>query len=133
MGDALAELERVQPHARIINLEIAVTASEDAAPDKSIHYRMHPANTRCLTAAKIDCCVLANNHVLDWGRSGLLETLEVLHGAGIRTAGAGRDDTEAAAPALIELPGRGRVLVFAFGMESSGVSGTGPRARMEVA
>jgi len=26
---------------------------------------MHPANTRCLTAAKIDCCVLANNHVLD--------------------------------------------------------------------
>jgi len=121
-GDALAELERVQPHARIINLETAVTASEDAAPDKSIHYRMHPANTRCLTAAKIDCCVLANNHVLDWGRSGLLETLEVLHGAGIRTAGAGRDDTEAAAPALIELPGRGRVLVFAFGMESSGVS-----------
>lgn len=121
-GDALAEFERVQPHARIINLETAVTASEDAAPDKSIHYRMHPANTRCLTAAKIDCCVLANNHVLDWGRSGLLETLDTLHGAGIRTAGAGRDDSEAAAPALIELPGRGRVLVFAFGMESSGVS-----------
>lgn len=120
-GDALAELERVQPHARIINLETAVTVSEDAAPGKGIHYRMHPANTPCLTAAKIDCCVLANNHVLDWGRSGLLETLHTLHGAGIRTAGAGRDDAEAAAPALIELPGRGRVLVFAFGMESSGV------------
>ena len=121
-GDALAELERVHPHARIINLETAVTASDDAAPGRSIHYRMHPANTPCLTAAKIDCCVLANNHVLDWGRSGLLETLDALHGAGIRTAGAGRDDTEAAAPAPIELPGRGRVLVFAFGMETSGVS-----------
>lgn len=121
-GDALAELERVQPAARIINLETAVTASDDAAPGKGIHYRMHPANAPCLTAAKVDCCVLANNHVLDWGRSGFLETLDTLHGAGIRTAGAGRDDTEAAAPALIELPGRGRVIVFAFGMESSGVS-----------
>ncbi|MBI1989193.1 MAG: CapA family protein [Betaproteobacteria bacterium] len=121
-GDALAELERVHPHARIINLETAVTASDDAAPGRSIHYRMHPANTPCLTAAKIDCCVLANNHVLDWGRSGLLETLDALHGAGIRTAGAGRDHAEAAAPAPIELPGRGRVLVFAFGMETSGVS-----------
>ena len=43
-GDALAELERVRPHARIINLETSVTAAEDAWPDKGIHYRMHPAN-----------------------------------------------------------------------------------------
>ena len=120
-GDALAELERVRPDARIINLETAVTAAEDAWPGKGIHYRMHPANIPCLTAAKIDCCALANNHALDWGRSGLVETLDTLHGARIRTAGAGRDDTEAAAPALMELPGKGRVVVFAFGTESSGV------------
>jgi hypothetical protein len=48
-GDALAELERVRPNVRIINLETAVTASEDARPDKGIHYRMHPANISCLT------------------------------------------------------------------------------------
>jgi len=120
-GDALAEFERVRPDARIINLETAVTAAEDAWPGKGINYRMHPANIPCLTAAKIDCCVLANNHVLDWGRGGLLETLDTLRGARIATAGAGRDDTEAAAPALMELPGTGRVLVFAFGTESSGV------------
>ena len=120
-GDALAELERVRPNARIINLETAVTASEDARPDKGIHYRMHPANISCLTGANIDCCVLANNHVLDWGHRGLLETLDTLQGARIRIAGAGRDDTEAAAPALIELPRAGRILVFAFAMETSGV------------
>jgi poly-gamma-glutamate synthesis protein (capsule biosynthesis protein) len=120
-GDALAELDRVRPDARIVNLETAVTASDDAWPGKGIHYRMHPANVPCIAAAKIDCCVLANNHVLDWGYSGLAETLETLRGAGIRTAGAGRDDAEAAAPAAIELPGTGRVLVFAFGHESSGV------------
>ena len=120
-GDALAELDRVQPQARIINLETAVTAAEDAWPNKGIHYRMHPANVRCLAAAKVDCCALANNHVLDWGYRGLAETLAALRGAGIRTAGAGRDEADAAAPAAIELPGTGRVLVFSFGTESAGV------------
>ena len=120
-GDALAELARVRPDARIVNLETAVTAAEDAWPDKGIHYRMHPANVACLAAAAPDCCVLANNHVLDWGHRGLEETLDTLHGAGLRTAGAGRDAAEAGAPAVIELPGKGRVLVFAFGTASAGV------------
>jgi poly-gamma-glutamate synthesis protein (capsule biosynthesis protein) len=121
-GDALSELERVQPRARIINLETAVTTSEDAWPDKGIHYRMHPANVGCLTEARIDCCVLANNHVLDWGAAGLVETLDTLQRAGMKTAGAGLDESEAAAPGVIDLPGEGRVLVFAFGCESAGVS-----------
>jgi poly-gamma-glutamate synthesis protein (capsule biosynthesis protein) len=69
----------------------------------------------------LDCCVLANNHVLDWGRSGLAETLDVLRHAGLRTAGAGCDEAEAAAPAIIELAGNRRMLVFAFCTESSGV------------
>jgi len=120
-GDALGEWRRVRPDARVVNLETAVTASEEAEPGKGIHYRMHPANIPCLTAAGIDCCVLANNHVLDWGRAGLQETLEVLRRAGIRSAGAGRDAAEAAAPAVIEVPGRSRVLVFAWGMASGGV------------
>jgi poly-gamma-glutamate synthesis protein (capsule biosynthesis protein) len=120
-GDALAELERVQPDARIVNLETSVTVSDDAWPDKGIHYRMHPANVPCLTAAKLDCCVLANNHVMDWGQKGLAETLAMLHRAGIRTAGAGGDATEAAAPAIIELADGVRILVFAFGMEDGGV------------
>lgn len=120
-GDALAELRRVRPDARIVNLETSVTASEEAWSDKAIHYRMHPANVPCLTAARIDCCVLANNHVLDWGRSGLAETLTTLRNAGIRAAGAGRDATEAAAPAVIEVSQDVRVLVFGYGMESSGV------------
>jgi poly-gamma-glutamate synthesis protein (capsule biosynthesis protein) len=120
-GDALAELERAAPEARIINLETSLTTSEDARADKRIHYRAHPANAPCLTVAKIDCCVLANNHVLDWGVRGLEETLDTLHAAGVRTAGAGRDAAEAAAPAVIELAENRRVLVFAFGMESAGV------------
>jgi poly-gamma-glutamate synthesis protein (capsule biosynthesis protein) len=118
-GDALAELERARPDARIVNLETAVTLSSRRAP-KGINYRMSPANAACLTAARIDCCVLANNHVLDWGVAGLEETLDTLRSMGIHTAGAGRDAAEAQAPAVLEL-GKRKILVFAFGMESSGV------------
>ena len=113
-GDALEELARVRPDARIINLETAVTTANEAWPGKGIHYRMHPANVGILTAAGINCCVLANNHVLDWGRAGLGETLDTLRAAGIRTAGAGRTAQEAAQPAVIPIGEQTRVLVFAF-------------------
>jgi poly-gamma-glutamate capsule biosynthesis protein CapA/YwtB (metallophosphatase superfamily) len=113
-GDALAELERAQPHARIINLETAVTTSDAAWPNKGIHYRMHPGNVDILSAAAIDCCVLANNHVLDWGRAGLAETLATLDAAGIHRAGAGRDAEAAAQPAILDAGAGQRVLVFAF-------------------
>jgi len=120
-GDALALLERERPDARIVNLETAVTTSEDAWPGKEIHYRMHPANVPCLRAARIDCCTLANNHVLDWGYRGLAETAATLHGAGIRTAGAGNVEADAATPAIIDTADGSRVLVFAFATTSAGV------------
>lgn len=120
-SDALAELGRRAPDVRLINLETAVTRSEDAWPRKGIHYRMHPGNIPCVTAAGIDCCVLANNHVLDWGYAGLEETLATLQQAGLKTAGAGLSGDEAAAAAELAVPGKGRVLVFAYGHDSSGV------------
>jgi len=120
-GDALEELRRVNPDARIINLETAVTASPEFWPGKGINYRMQPRNIPCITAAKIDCCVLSNNHVLDWGYAGLTETLDTLAAANLKTAGAGRNLLEAEAPAIIEVAGKGRVLVFGFGDESSGI------------
>ncbi|MGR9035565.1 MAG: CapA family protein [Gammaproteobacteria bacterium] len=120
-GDALEELRRAQPDVRIINLETAVTTSAEFWPRKGIHYRMHPGNIPCITEAKINCCVLANNHVLDWGYAGLTETLSTLAGTNLKAAGAGRNLGEAEAPAIIEAAGKGRVLVFGFGDESSGI------------
>ncbi len=120
-GDALAELERVRPDARIVNLETAVTTASEHWPGKGIHYRMHPSNLPCLTAAGIDCASLANNHVLDWGRHGLVETLRTLHAAGIRTAGAGQDADAALAPATIALGAGRRLLVYACATTDSGV------------
>lgn len=120
-GEALRLLDEAAPDIRIVNLETSVTRADAFAPGKAVHYRMHPGNLPALTAARPDVCVLANNHVLDFGRAGLAETLGSLARAGLRTAGAGRDAEEAYAPAVIPLSPGGRVLVFALGERSSGV------------
>ncbi len=120
-GDALEVLAGAAVDVRIVNLETSITRGGSPWPGKEVHYRMHPANVGCLTAARIDCCSLANNHVMDWGYVGLDETIDTLDTAGVARAGAGREAAEAAAPAVLEVPGKGRVLVFAFGSPTSGV------------
>jgi poly-gamma-glutamate capsule biosynthesis protein CapA/YwtB (metallophosphatase superfamily) len=120
-GDALEALQRSQPDGRIVNLETAVTRSDEYWPGKGINYRMAPGNVPCLSAARIDCCVLANNHVLDWGYAGLAETLHVLHRASIRTVGAGAERSQAQQPAMLATRAGGHVIVFAFGVVSSGI------------
>jgi len=120
-GDALGELARISPDLRIINLETSITRNAGYWKGKGINYRMNPANIPCLTAAGIDVCALANNHVLDWGYDGLAETLRTLEKAGIKTAGAGSDLTTASAPAVVQVPGKGRVIVYSCGLESSGI------------
>jgi poly-gamma-glutamate capsule biosynthesis protein CapA/YwtB (metallophosphatase superfamily) len=119
-GDALRTLEEAHPDVRIANLETSVTTSENLVP-KGINYRMHPDNVPVLTAAGIDCVSLANNHVLDWGEQGLIETLETLEGAGIRTCGAGRDAEAASEPAVLDAGQGRRVIVFGFCTTDSGV------------
>jgi poly-gamma-glutamate capsule biosynthesis protein CapA/YwtB (metallophosphatase superfamily) len=120
-GDALDILTRMPPDARIINLETSITTSEDHWPEKAIHYRMHPHNVGCLASLGPDVCVLANNHVLDYGCAGLEETLRVLTSAGIATAGAGHNLTHSQQPAEIPLPNGHRVVVIGVCAESSGV------------
>jgi len=118
-GDALGVIESFAPHATIVNLETAVTTSPAAWPGKQVLYRTHPANVAVLRAAAVDCCILANNHVLDWGEQGLAETLDSLHRVGLATAGAGRDLAEAETPAIVDTP-EGRVIVIGIASTTSG-------------
>jgi len=119
-GDALGELERRAPDVRVINLETSITKHDEPAP-KGINYRMSPRNARCISAARIDCCVLANNHVLDWGSAGCIETLDTLHGMHVKTAGAGRTSVQGAAPAILQAASGFRILVFGLGSVTSGI------------
>ncbi|MGZ3771048.1 MAG: CapA family protein [Bdellovibrio sp.] len=118
-GEALSIMDAVNPKFRIINLETSVTTNNDWM-HKGINYRMNPKNIDTLVESKIDVSVLANNHVLDWGEEGLFDTLETLHEAEIKTAGAGIDKEQSSMPAILNTS-TGRVLVFSYASPSSGV------------
>ncbi|MEV0723600.1 CapA family protein [Micromonospora purpureochromogenes] len=120
-GEALRLLDDLRPDVRIVNLETSVTGRGEFAAGKEIHYRMHPDNLACLSAARLDVCALANNHVLDFGPDGLTDTLDGLRQVGITPAGAGRDAAEAWRPARIDLEGGRRLLLWSVGAPSAGV------------
>ena len=119
-GEALAQWQARRPALRIVNLETSITRHGRPWP-KGINYRMNPANVGVLAAAHVDCCVLANNHVLDWGPEGLAQTMAVLRAAHVAIAGAGERLAAAQAPAVLPLPGGRRVLVFAAATADAGV------------
>jgi poly-gamma-glutamate capsule biosynthesis protein CapA/YwtB (metallophosphatase superfamily) len=119
-GDAMQVLDELAPDLRIANLETSITRSDDFQHAKAVLYRMHPGNVACLTAARLDACALANNHVLDFGVDGLEETLDVLARAGLGPVGAGRDEQQAWRPVVFTAGGH-RVLVWSVGSASSGV------------
>jgi poly-gamma-glutamate capsule biosynthesis protein CapA/YwtB (metallophosphatase superfamily) len=118
-GDALPLLDSLAPDLRIVNLETGITARGTPATGKGVHYRMHPANTGCLTAARLDACALANNHVLDFGPDGLVDTLAALAAARLPTAGAGATLEAARRPVAV-----GRVVLMACAAASSGIPAT---------
>jgi poly-gamma-glutamate capsule biosynthesis protein CapA/YwtB (metallophosphatase superfamily) len=119
-GYALDTLDAVRPDVRIINLETSVTTSDDFAPGKGVHYRMTPQNVPALTIAQPDACVLANNHVMDFGYLGLAETMRVLSMAGLTPVGIGHDADEARHPVMLPVKNT-RLIIFAYGMATSGV------------
>jgi poly-gamma-glutamate synthesis protein (capsule biosynthesis protein) len=113
-GDLLPTLR--QADALLINLECALTSRTARWHDgeyKPFYFRSDPANVAALQTAGVSFASLANNHSLDYGAEGLLETIAVLDRAGIAHAGAGPDRAAARAPARLTVGGR-RVAVVAF-------------------
>lgn len=82
-------------------METSVTHDGTPCINKGIQYRMHPENIDAITAARINVCSLANNHILDWGMNGLYETLDTLNIEHIAHAGAGQNIQQAQAPATL--------------------------------
>ncbi len=89
------------------NLE-STLCSKDTPPTpfvRVIRLRSDPEMVRGLVDAGIDIVSLANTHTMDYGPSGLLQTMEALDRHGIRYFGAGRTIAEARAPVVLDLKG----------------------------
>src|ERR1700738_3557462 len=66
--------------------------------DRNFSYRVKPKLASSLLRAGINVVTLANNHLVDCGRDGVLETLEALADAGVTPLGAAANQQAAHEP-----------------------------------
>jgi poly-gamma-glutamate synthesis protein (capsule biosynthesis protein) len=81
----------------VVNLETAVTTGGARAP-KEYAFRAPPSAFTALADAGVDLATVANNHGMDYGASGLSDTLAAAKSAGFPIVGAGTDEAKAFAP-----------------------------------
>ncbi|MDX1610088.1 MAG: CapA family protein [Halofilum sp. (in: g-proteobacteria)] len=88
------------------NLEGPLTDGGEAFPEKEYLFRTPPGKVApALAGAGFDVVSLANNHTLDYGITGLYDTLDALYDTGIRAVGAGADLERARRAAIVEAGG----------------------------
>lgn len=87
------------------NLETSITTRGTKWEDKQFNFRSDPNNLKAMKEASIDVLALANNHTLDYGYEGLLDTLTHLDKNDIKRAGGGKNKQEAMEGSIIEKNG----------------------------
>lgn len=81
----------------MVNCEAAIT-DRGVAAEKQFVFRMRPELVRAFSEGGVSLVTLANNHVCDYGREGLEDTIRYLDEVGIGHVGAGKDLAEARRP-----------------------------------
>lgn len=89
----------------------------EALPRKAYTFRAEPDTVKLLEVFGADAVTLANNHVYDYGETGLLDTMRYLNEAGIPYVGAGADIDEASKILYYVANGRKIAIVSASQIE----------------
>lgn len=102
-----APLARVASRLRkadiaIGNLESPLSDGGKRNAEKDVTFRGDPRAIEGLKASGFDFLALANNHVLDYGPKALADSISLLDDAGIGHAGAGKNQSAAWKPAVVE-------------------------------
>ncbi|WP_240318891.1 CapA family protein [Halorussus rarus] len=103
-GDLLDRLRALD--GLFVNLECCLSTRGEqwTRTRRPFHFRADPDwAVPALDAAGVDWANLANNHLLDYGETALLDTLDHLDAAGVARSGAGPDREAARAPATVEI------------------------------
>ena len=94
-----------QDDLTVVNLETPITTGGVGAANKQFVFKGAPEALDALKTAGVDAVNLANNHTLDQGEEGLLDTLDHLSKRGIPYVGAGNNSTEAYSAQYFERQG----------------------------
>jgi poly-gamma-glutamate synthesis protein (capsule biosynthesis protein) len=87
-----------------VNLETSVTRRGEPQP-KTYHFATTPSAFTALRDAGVDLVTMANNHILDYGQTGLADTLAAAKAAHFPYVGAGVDAAAAWAPYVTTING----------------------------
>lgn len=90
-----------------INLECCLSTRGERWTEtyRPFHFRADPGwAVPALELVGVDYASLANNHLMDFGTTALLDTVDHLDEAGIAHAGAGNDRSTARGPTIVSLP-----------------------------
>jgi poly-gamma-glutamate capsule biosynthesis protein CapA/YwtB (metallophosphatase superfamily) len=87
-----------------LNLETSVTSRGTPQP-KTFHFRTTPAAFTAIRAAGVNLVTMANNHVEDYGETGLADTLAAAKASGLPYVGIGADAEAAWAPHVATIKG----------------------------
>ena len=90
----------------IVNLECSITDIAKSPLEKTAKSHIYAAKEEetigALKALNVSTAMLANNHAVDYGKAGLMDTIFALEKAGIKYIGGGRSADQALAPLLFE-------------------------------
>lgn len=89
----------------VANVEAAVMQAEDNGSHGVFFHAMDPAATCVLQQIGADIWSIGNNHIMDAGVEGLVNTRRLAAGLGCRTIGAGINETEASRPVCLDEAG----------------------------
>ena len=89
-----------------VNNEFTYSTRGTALEGKAWTFRAHPDRVKYLKEMGVDLALLANNHVYDYGKDAMLDTLDTLTNADIKYFGAGANLEEAMKPVYVELGGK---------------------------
>lgn len=87
------------------NLETPLTDKGIAHKDKQYVFRSKPEIADYLKKNNFTAVSIANNHILDYGEVGLLDTINYLKKSKVGYAGSGKDKEEAETPYIVEKKG----------------------------
>ncbi len=92
-----------QSEIAIANLECPATYEEKPITKCGPSLKANPEDIELLKKYGFGILTLANNHILDYGEEGVLETLNKCNEVGIKTFGAGRNNKDATKPMIIDI------------------------------
>lgn len=112
--------ERITPELKkgditLVNLEAPLTSRGTEFVDKKYRFRVKPSAVTALKNAGITTVTLANNHSMDYGAEGLLDTLQQLEAVGIGHVGAGENLAAARKPLIYDIRGT-RVAILGYSL-----------------